>query len=82
LCPQTPQKLHPDFDVIIHRLLRAEPSSHLVLVHGLDPFVGAKLVARITRDAPDIAPRVHMFAAMPKTRYTALMGVCDVMLDP
>jgi len=82
LCPQTPQKLHPDFDAAIASILRRDPQGVLVLVHGLDRFVGQKLVARICRDAPDIANRVIMLGAMPGPKYRRLLALADVILDP
>jgi predicted O-linked N-acetylglucosamine transferase (SPINDLY family) len=82
LCPQTPQKLHPDFDAAIGDILRNVPDSFLVLVHGMDAFVGAALTGRMKRVIPDCAGRVIMLPSMPGARYRALMALCDVMLDP
>jgi predicted O-linked N-acetylglucosamine transferase (SPINDLY family) len=82
LCPQTPQKLHPEFDACIGDILRAVPDSFLVLVHGMDPFVGARLIGRIKRAIPDCAQRLIMLPSMPGARFRALIALCDVMLDP
>ena len=63
-------------------ILRADPKGLLVLVHGLDPFVGQRLVNRILEQASDLEERIVMLGAMSADQFRALMGVADIVLDP
>lgn len=82
LCPQTPQKFHPDFDPVIRQILTTVGGAHLVLTAGWSVPLMERVKARITAPAPDLADRIHILPAMDRDRFMGLMRLCDVMLDP
>lgn len=82
LCPQTPQKFHPDFDDVIRRILRTEPSAHLVLTAGWAGPAMAAVCRRILALAPDLAPRLHVLGPLDRPRFIGLMRRADLLLDP
>jgi predicted O-linked N-acetylglucosamine transferase (SPINDLY family) len=81
-CPQSLFKFHPDFDAVLVEILRRDPTGRLVLVQGVDRQIDAMLIARLTRDAPDIAARIVVMPALNRADFVALLAVSDVMLDP
>ncbi|MDR3438544.1 hypothetical protein [Telmatospirillum sp.] len=82
LCPQTPQKFHPDFDQVIRRILAANDRAHLVLTAGWAPPLMALVRERIVLPAPELAARIHILGAMDRSHFIGLMQVCDILLDP
>ena len=82
LCPQTPQKFHPDFDAMIARILRAVPDSVLVLTAGWARPLMDKVVRRLLAHAPDLEPRIFVQGPLEQPAFIGLMQVCDVILDP
>lgn len=82
LCPQTPQKFHPDFDPVLRRILEADPRAHLVLTAGWAEALTAHLVRRIFGPAPQLAERVHVLGPMDRRSFIGLMQIADVLLDP
>ena len=40
------------------------------------------LIGRLTRAAPDVAPRIVLLPALNRTDFVALLAASDVMLDP
>jgi predicted O-linked N-acetylglucosamine transferase (SPINDLY family) len=82
LCPQTPQKFHPDFDVVLHRILEADPTSHLVLTAGWSARPMAVVTRRLLADAPHLASRVHVLGPMNRQSFIGLCQACDIILDP
>jgi predicted O-linked N-acetylglucosamine transferase (SPINDLY family) len=81
LCPQTPQKFHPDFDPIIRRILIEDPRAHLVLTAGWAPQLTDKVVERIA-GLSDLRSRFHSLPAMDRKTFIGLMQCCDLILDP
>jgi predicted O-linked N-acetylglucosamine transferase (SPINDLY family) len=82
LCPQTPQKFHPDFDHVIRRILEAEPKAHLVLTSGWTNQAMEALCRRILGPAPELAPRLHIVPPLDRPRFIGLMQLADLLLDP
>ncbi len=82
LCPQTPQKFHPDFDAVIRRILAAEPRAHLVLTAGSAGPAMAAVCRRMLGPAPELAPRLHILGPLDRPRFIGLMCLADVLLDP
>jgi predicted O-linked N-acetylglucosamine transferase (SPINDLY family) len=81
-CPQSLFKFHPDFDAVLVEILRRDPAGRLVLVHGADRRIDDLLIARLTREAPDIAARIVVMPSLSRADFVALLAVSDVMLDP
>lgn len=82
LCPQTPQKFHPDFDDVIRRILTAEPSAHLVLTAGWARPAMQAVCQRILGPMPELAPRLHVLGPLDRPRFIGLMRLADLLLDP
>ncbi|PKU25999.1 hypothetical protein [Telmatospirillum siberiense] len=82
LCPQTPQKFHPDFDAVIRRILTEAPSAHLVLTAGWTGPLMQAVRGRILGPAPELAERIHILGPQDRPRFIGLMRLADVMLDP
>lgn len=82
LCPQTPQKFHPDFDQIIRRILIEEPTAHLVLTAGWSEALMRAVCRRITGPRPDLEARLHILGPLDRSRFIGLMRLADVVLDP
>ncbi|MBC7802744.1 MAG: tetratricopeptide repeat protein, partial [Candidatus Parcubacteria bacterium] len=81
LCPQTLFKLHPDFDVILGGILRADPSGRVVLLEGKHPQWADLLRARFAQSIPDVAGRVSFIAQLNPADFVNLLAVADVVLD-
>lgn len=82
LCPQTPQKFHPDFDPVIRRVLCEEPTAHLVLTAGGSEAQMRHVRQRIVAPLPELASRIHIQGSLERPRFIGLMRLADVMLDP
>jgi protein O-GlcNAc transferase len=81
LCPQSPFKLHPEFDPVLAEILTRDPAGRLVLLHpGRDAWLRL-LRARFERAGVDLA-RVHWLRSLPRPEFLALLALGDVMLDP
>jgi len=81
-CPQSLFKFHPDFDAVLAAILRRDPAGRLVLVRGADRHLDDRLIARLTRAAPDIAARIVVLPTLSRADFVALLAASDVMLDP
>ena len=81
-CPQTLFKFHPQFDPALAGILESDPEGELVLLAGRMPRWTAELARRFRRTLPDASQRVRFLPAMPNADFLALLGTCDVLLDP
>jgi protein O-GlcNAc transferase len=81
LCPQNLLKLHPDFDDLAARILRADPDGLLVLKHARWPRIGQRLMGRFRRTLPDVLDRVVLFPWLSSDDYLHLLTLADVVLD-
>jgi predicted O-linked N-acetylglucosamine transferase (SPINDLY family) len=82
MCLQNPLKLHPDFDVIIQRILEADPQGTVVLLRGGQPAAEELLRTRFQRVMPGVAERIQLLPHQPFSDYLALLNLADVLLDP
>jgi predicted O-linked N-acetylglucosamine transferase (SPINDLY family) len=82
LCPQTPQKFHPDFDAVIRRILTAQPNAHLVLTAGWARKAMDAVCRRILGPTPELSSRLHILGPMDRPRFIGLMRLADLLLDP
>lgn len=82
LCPQTPQKFHPDFDDVIRRILTALPNAHLILTAGWAKPAMDAVCRRISGPAPDLASRLHVLGPLDRPHFIGLMRLADLLLDP
>ncbi|MBL8835957.1 MAG: tetratricopeptide repeat protein [Alphaproteobacteria bacterium] len=80
VCPQSQQKLHPEFDATLAEILRRDPGGIVVLLHG--EWYPAKLFRQRLRTAlGDLAARVHFLPTLPPARCHGLLQIADAVLD-
>jgi predicted O-linked N-acetylglucosamine transferase (SPINDLY family) len=82
VCPQSPFKIHPDFDRLIGDILRADPAGEVVLLEGKIEDWARSLLDRIRRTIPDVAGRVRFVRTLPHEDFQHLLACADVLLDP
>jgi protein O-GlcNAc transferase len=82
LCPQSPFKIHPDFDAVLVEILRRDPRGLVVFVATSQPQFWSCLLRRLRAAGPDVADRIITVPCLSRTDFVALMACCDVMLDP
>lgn len=81
LCPQRVAKLHPDFDAAMAQILRTDPDGVIVLPAGRVASIADRLMDRIGKRYPDIAPRVRFLREPRGDEYYSLILAADVVLD-
>lgn len=85
LIPQSPFKLHPDFDRVMVEIVKGDPQGRLVLFAGSEEGLTAKLRQRIEMvfeaEGLDPGPSLLVLPHCPRQRYLQINRVCDLMLD-
>ena len=81
ICPQALFKLHPEFDLLLARLLREDLASELVLLEAKQPEWGSMLRKRFESTMPDCMPRIRFLKPQSPDDFIRLIACCDVMLD-
>lgn len=82
LCPQSLFKFHPDFDVLLAGILRADPLGVLMIPEGHRQQWTAALQARFQHTLPEETDRIRWLPRQSYDDYLQLMCLSDVMLDP
>jgi predicted O-linked N-acetylglucosamine transferase (SPINDLY family) len=82
LCPARPERIAPDFDASIGEVLRRDPQAEVVMTAGSNAARGQRLLARLQREIPDVAERVHLAPWTSEADLLSLLGCVDVVLDP
>jgi predicted O-linked N-acetylglucosamine transferase (SPINDLY family) len=81
-CPQRPAKLHPAFDVLLGRLLDADPTGHVVLLEGTRRRSAAVLRSRLEASlGGKLASRILFRPPQPHEEYCRLLSLASVVLD-
>jgi protein O-GlcNAc transferase len=81
ICPQSLFKLHPDFDLILVKLLQQDPQAKLILPEN-KPAWRERLLKRLALALPDVASRIIWMPALTPHEFRNWIAVSDVMLDP
>jgi protein O-GlcNAc transferase len=81
-CPQSLFKFHPDFDVILRRILEGDPAAVIVGTEGRVPEWTARLRNRWKRTIPEADERILLLPTMPNDAFLNLLSASDVVLDP
>ncbi len=81
LCPQTLFKFHPEFDLILGGILRADPRGRLVLIRSKTSRWVELLETRFRKAMPDVADRIVFLPPQDAPGFVNLLAVSDVMLD-
>lgn len=82
LCPQNLFKLHPEFDLWLGDILRADPKGIIGLIEGANDAWTERLKARLAPVLGADMERVRFVPFLPKADYMRLLGAAEVMLDP
>jgi predicted O-linked N-acetylglucosamine transferase (SPINDLY family) len=80
-CPQTPFKMHPDFDQALAQILERDPNGLIVLLRGGMPQTEQLLRERFRKTIPDADQRIQFMETLPFADYIAMMEQADVVLD-
>jgi protein O-GlcNAc transferase len=80
-CPQTLFKFHPDFDIMLRRILERDPDGLLVLLRDRSARRTDQLARRLGAALGPTADRVIWLDRMPRERYYPLLVLADVILD-
>jgi protein O-GlcNAc transferase len=81
LCSQAPFKLHPSFDAMLGKILRADPRGRLLFIRGQNPQWTHQLLRRFHRSLPGLMDRISFIPHQSGRDYMHLLTVCDVLLD-
>jgi protein O-GlcNAc transferase len=82
LCPQNLFKLHPEFDLWLGDILKADPNGMIGLIGGANIAWTERVKARLAPVLGADMERVRFVPFLPKTDYMRLLGAAEVMLDP
>jgi predicted O-linked N-acetylglucosamine transferase (SPINDLY family) len=80
-CSQTLFKFHPDFDSILHAILKRDSTAVLTLIDSGPTSWKPALMERFTRTMPDVVSRVRFIPAQSTSTYVNLLKAADVVLD-
>jgi predicted O-linked N-acetylglucosamine transferase (SPINDLY family) len=81
LCPQSVIKHHPDLDLLIAHILRADGAGQMVLIEGAVRHWSDQVQARMRATIPDVVDRVRFVPRMGPEDFIALQGAADVIVD-
>ncbi|MBN8530414.1 MAG: hypothetical protein J0L97_00930, partial [Alphaproteobacteria bacterium] len=82
-CPMTLQKLHPDFDAALARILALDPKGRIVLVKDLSgPHRLNRLQARLKQHLGAAYERVAFLPWLDADRFASVIAFSNVILDP
>jgi predicted O-linked N-acetylglucosamine transferase (SPINDLY family) len=82
VCPQSPYKIHPDFDRLLGAILRADPQGEVVLIEGRLEAWARLLRERMRRTIPEVMERVRWVPRLSSAAFQHLLASADVLLDP
>jgi protein O-GlcNAc transferase len=74
-------KLHPDFDQVIERILKADPQGRVILFEGFQQHWTSVLMNRLKRTIPDVLDRVQVMPWLKIEEYVSLLAFSDAILD-
>lgn len=80
-CPQSPFKLHLDFDATLRSILERDPEGEVVLLESR-PGWAAQLRRRFARSLGPVAERVRFVPPRLHHDFLHLLAAADVLLDP
>jgi predicted O-linked N-acetylglucosamine transferase (SPINDLY family) len=81
VCPQNLRKVHPDFDLLIAGILRADPRAVVAFVHDRHATAGELLERRWSRTLGGVARRAVVLPRQTPEAYLTLLASAHVLLD-
>jgi protein O-GlcNAc transferase len=83
VCPMKLQKMHPDFDSAMARILECDDRAEVVLFEDPDkPLWREQLASRFARSMPGVADRVRFRRFAPRDEFLGVLQHADCVLDP
>ena len=80
-CPQSLFKLHPDFDLLLGGILRADPNGVALFIES-PPELRAGLERRWREPLADVLDRIRWIPRCSYEGFLELLAAVDVLLDP
>ena len=81
-CLQSLYKMDPAFDPLLREILRRDPEGVLVLLEGHYQNWHDTLMKRFNKSMPDVVDRVRLLPRQQLPKYSRLVSLMDVVLDP
>lgn len=81
VCAQTLFKIHPDFDVVVDRLLQADPQARVAFFADEQRLWGARLQRRLESRLGERLQRVLWVPRLKLPEFRAALALADVVLD-
>lgn len=81
LCTQNLRKYHPDFDLVLGELLRADPSGRVYVIDDSQLSISRLLESRFRKSITDVADRIVFLPRKAREEYLRLVSAADVILD-
>ena len=86
-CPQSLFKFHPDFDIIMAKILEKDPKGYIVLVEGVgeenkEKYWSEALKKRWLKSFPILNKKVIFLKRLSLIEFLSLCNCVDVLLDP
>jgi predicted O-linked N-acetylglucosamine transferase (SPINDLY family) len=82
VCPQSPFKLHPDFDAALRGILERDPDGEIALLGGSRESWSARLRARFARTLGPSAARIRFLPPASPRDFLQYLASADVIIDP
>ena len=82
LCPQSLFKFHPDFDPVLAKILRRDPTGCLAIIEPPHAHWKTLLLQRLHRTVGDACDRIIWVPRQDQDAFLELLGVASVLLDP
>ena len=81
-CPQTLQKIHPEFDLIISGILRNDKKAKINFIKDQNNVLYKKLISRFKKNKEIDLERVNFLDGLSWEQYINHCGQSSVLLDP
>lgn len=81
LCQQNVRKYHPEFDVALAAILRADPRGFIGIIVDEYPAITEMLRRRLNSSMPEQMDRVRFLDRLDREAYLDLVASSDVVLD-
>lgn len=81
-CSQNLFKIQPDFDMVVQKILKADPQGRFLFFADKLPHVHKNMTERIQRHCPEVFDRIEFVARRPFAEYLNLVHIVDLVMDP
>jgi predicted O-linked N-acetylglucosamine transferase (SPINDLY family) len=81
VCPQNIQKIHPDMDILLAKILKKDLKGWILLFEGKYPVFTQQLKNRLKKSIPEVSNRIIFVEKMPIEQFLQFLHLCDAVLD-